>query len=88
MARGALTFFRLTREDNGITLNIVWPIKLTSGQNIGARWRCSRLQNIAVTFFFQSVGLDNYSTDGAAVVLKSDPRYPFRLGGPGGADVP
>ena len=31
-ARGALTFFRLTREDYGIALNIVW-VTNTSGQN-------------------------------------------------------
>ena len=31
-ACGALTFFRLTREDNGIALNIVW-VTNTSGQN-------------------------------------------------------
>ena len=27
-ARGALTFFRLTREDNGIAQNIVWAFVL------------------------------------------------------------
>ena len=27
-ARGALTFFRLPREDNGITMNIVWPFNI------------------------------------------------------------
>ena len=31
-ARGALTFFRLTREDKGIAKNIVW-VTNTSGQN-------------------------------------------------------
>ena len=40
-ARGALTFFRLTREDNGIALNIVWVTNM-SEQNKVARWRCSR----------------------------------------------
>ena len=32
-ARGALAFFRLTREDNGIALSIVW-VTNTSGQNV------------------------------------------------------
>ena len=52
-ARGALTFFRLTREDNGIALNIVW-VTNTSGQNKVARWRCSRLLNLTVIFFYVS----------------------------------
>ena len=72
--RGALTFFRLTRGDNGIALNIVWASN-TSGQNIVARWRCSRSLNSTVTFF-QSVALNNSSIDGAAVAFDNDLRLP------------
>ena len=72
--RGALTFFRLTRGDNGIALNIVWASN-TSGQNIVARWRCSRSLNSTVTFF-QSVALNNSNIDGAAVAFNNDLRLP------------
>ena len=39
-ARGALTFFILTREDNGIALNIVWATNTSI-----ARWHCSLSKN-------------------------------------------